>query len=850
MDFSTNSIAEASVQKFLHIPYDQRWDYLKPVIVRMYMEENQRIARLAERMKDEYSFDAQAHQYRYHFKKWKIKKRITTEEKSAIIDALGKRRRQEGISTSDAILDQGDFKKVLDKKQLKRHIDQDIRQYESLTITPGLFLRYPLPYAALVRSLGFQTQHPSPSNTGPATPEYLTVSSPPMALSPSASQNAMSPTMQLVQRKLLHDRARLFVEGREQDLIAQMTVDERELTSTWLHDFWIYSFMTAKYWGRGPKTWTMDLVHFKSLPRQLIMSTPVRQIEQGHPLESPLSVGSKSLVSPTQLCRWAIHCSVPEYEHIPSPPLSEPEERYDIDDESTWAEWPADDSSRSLASTIAQGLQQNAFTSVQSEDLPFAPDIITKAVEKSQDEMQADALGFAIMARNLDVVLDIVDSCSTSGSISEIFPFHLAAQYLDGAKSCCLIMNTLVNYLDGKNSVGLNYTDDSGHTVLDTLFVTILRSHSTAQPHMLSSAFTAKSRYSEPKVDPCGRWDADSPCIRQLLASGESTIPRDWKHMFCHTSVQAICHCISMIYMSFWRANIDTQSGLFVRRCSHCGLELKVGPLHALVLTAFLLANDGMPGENLFGMISCLVCLLTLRANPSATAEVSIPALLEEDSVEGCQHSRMDAAQLASRISRNVLNSWQPEVKLGWKTLVAVLEYSVITRRDTIAPFEDGSSVSNQLFADFSDMDSDNDMSYDDEEPRACQHRMHETEEQFGMKLVHCGNGQLGQVWAAIQAELLTYRRVNDGDSWLSPRFEMNVLLEGLEGDDIQKFNRLSAAAKDAANSRLKPYSRCGLFDAEHPACARREEACTSYYANLDDWERSAFIEKLSSFYD
>lgn len=60
MDFSAIPDAEGSVEKFLHIPYNQRWEYLKPTMVRIYMEENSRFASLAKRMKDVYSFDAQS----------------------------------------------------------------------------------------------------------------------------------------------------------------------------------------------------------------------------------------------------------------------------------------------------------------------------------------------------------------------------------------------------------------------------------------------------------------------------------------------------------------------------------------------------------------------------------------------------------------------------------------------------------------------------------------------------------------------------------------------------------------------------------------------------------------------
>lgn len=59
MDQPTNLEGEGSAEKFLHIPYDQRWELLKLTIVRIYMEENNKLVQLARRMKDEYSFDAQ-----------------------------------------------------------------------------------------------------------------------------------------------------------------------------------------------------------------------------------------------------------------------------------------------------------------------------------------------------------------------------------------------------------------------------------------------------------------------------------------------------------------------------------------------------------------------------------------------------------------------------------------------------------------------------------------------------------------------------------------------------------------------------------------------------------------------
>ncbi|KAI4861148.1 hypothetical protein F4820DRAFT_461178 [Hypoxylon rubiginosum] len=833
MDFSAIPDAEGSVEKFLHIPYNQRWEYLKPTMVRIYMEENSRFASLAKRMKDVYSFDAHVHQYRHRFNKWDVKKRITTEEKGAVISALGKRRLREGVSTSDATLNQGGFEKAVDKKQLKRYIDESIRKSEPLTWSPGLFLHHHLPYAAFLGS--HVSQHPSPSGAGPATPQYLTINSPQGNGSPSASQNGGTPTMQLIQKKILLDRAKLLIEGRAQELMAQMTSDERKSTITWLHDFWMYSFMTTKYWGRGPKTWTLSLINFKSFAGNPVPSTPGQPIEQRQASESLSPSGNNArFSSPTQLCRWTIHyLNEVNYEHIPSPqPVAqeESEEQFDIDDESTWSPWPKSDPSPSLSSTITQGLRENIFSAVQSETLPIAADSVMNTIKKSAEELQTETFGFAIMSRNVDVLDDMLGSYLCKGvpkAFSTISPFHLAAQYLDGGTSCCLVMDTLTNKLHNRNSIGLNYVNDSGHTVLDTLFVTILRSHSTVPPHILGDAFTDQSRYPGQEVDPCGRWDADSPCIRQRYASGNQTIPREWKHMFCHTSVQAVCHCLSSIFLVPQRPDVDTRSGLFSRRCHSCGLKMSVGPLHALILTAFYLANYGCPGETLFGMVSCLVCLLVHNADPCSTSEVSVPAMFGLDTADDeCQHSQVNAAELALRVPPEMVSSWTSEAKQGWNALVAVLEHDIATRR------------SKRMTRDTLDIGPVDAQYSEADDTENCGHFVH----RLGKELVYCGNQQLGRLWAIIQAELLTYRRLSEQDPWLSTRLDMADIVNGPRECDDAYFNELVSSDEDIEGYGLKSHSRCGLFDAMDPGCARIEEACESFYANLDEWKRTTLV--------
>lgn len=159
-------------ENHLDVPYEQRWEHLKPTIVEIYLEERASLAQLAKQMADNFSFKAEyvsscfrvpahqpshtpppptfiivsrvscdqsrIHQYRYHLRKWKVKRRITTVEKEEVITVLGKRRRQHGIGTSNVQLEQGDWLKPVDKKQLKRYINDSIRTERPLSVRPGL----------------------------------------------------------------------------------------------------------------------------------------------------------------------------------------------------------------------------------------------------------------------------------------------------------------------------------------------------------------------------------------------------------------------------------------------------------------------------------------------------------------------------------------------------------------------------------------------------------------------------------------------------------------------------------------------------------------------------------------
>lgn len=677
----------------------------------------------------------------------------------------------------------------------------------------------------------------------------------------------MSPTTQLVHKKVLMDRAQLLLAGRDLDLMKQMSRDERRwaisnhsirpvvciansvrfrATADWLHDFWMFSFVTTKYWGKGPKNWTLPLINFKTLAG-VVDGSPEnhrsRSLEHG-PTQSP-SMATGVIEPPTQLCNWSIHLTEINYEPIksqPSIPANNNGDQFDVEDESTWREWN-DQHGRDLTSTITQGLQDNVFTTHQAEDVPIAIDLIVNTVSGSMKDAKVEAIGFAIMTRNHDALIDLLEERDFNReALRTISPFHLAARFLDGSKACCGVMWDLVSYLSNQNSIGINYTDDSGMTVLDALFMTILRSHTSVSPPNLGTKFfTPGSNFEGVDVDICGRWDADSPCVRALHAAGETSIPKDWKHIFCHTSAQAVCHSLTAIFMELWAPDINTRSGLFQRRCRSCGLELKLGPLHSFVVVCFHLASASRPGETLFGMLACLVCLLTLRADPSLSAEISLPTILELGETEECQHQPFNAAELASAVPSAIVNTWTPEVKLGWEAIKDVLIHSVRRAQTEVfntTEFSFNNSTSSGVVYDHNE-NSEGGYSSDSDD-QSCPHGIHEMEGSVGRELVKCGDIHLGIIWAAIQVELLTYRRLQDGDPWLSSKFDLQDVAEGLRASDDSILMRL---VKNHGDDAFEGFSHCGLFlDVLNEGCARREEACASYFANLDDWKRTTFI--------
>ena len=627
--------------------------------------------------------------------------------------------------------------------------------------------------------------------------------------------------------------------------------------STWMYQFWLFSFKTAKHWGRGPRNWTADILGFQDYHQRTTISisspntpgagvgTPASQFTPRTDEMANNSAESDAR-EPSSLCRWSIHCKQIYFEELPTSPRSSPED-LNLHDEASWPEWSASRPSITLTEKLCDNLQSNDFSSIEQNKLPIAVDLVAAAARHSPDELAIEAVGFTIMGRNAELLETRLMKRDVDLDSSGLYPFHLAISYLDGAKTCCVILDTLLRYRP--LSLRKLYLNDLGHTILDQLMIAILKGHTSCSPSVVDNHFKKDKRFAGEEVDICGRWDADSNCIRTLMAKGTAGIPFKWKHMFCHTSVQTICHCIGIIFGPDWGPNINAPSGLFVRHCSSCGLKMELLPLHTLVFVGLHLSQSGCKDENLFGILACLLCMLSNGANPLMKAAISLQALLSDDGGSECNHEELNPAEFAQRLFTSWPSMVTDELEIGWQVVCQVLkrsqsEWNADGSRRRTAPkdgdYDDDSESSSESGQDAMSIDSEasinsseNEMSTNEEgesgEKHNCIRCECEIRHFFGR------SKGLASLWASIQTELLTYRRLEEGDRWISQNFDMKALNESLT-----RGSKLDIAL--VRNKMMKPYCSGGEFPDACLACPVPEDVAAYYFSNLEDWNRSTFV--------
>ena len=220
-----------------------------------------------------------------------------------------------------------------------------------------------------------------------------------------------------------------------------------------------------------------------------------------------------------------------------------------------------------------------------------------------------------------------------------------------------------------------------------------------------------------------------------------------------HTSVQAICHCIGTLGSL---SLLHSPSGLYLKYCPGCGEKLQFQPLHTLVLTAFHLANSGCDDEDLFGMLACLLSLLSNGVEPSVTATISLAAILATNESDYCDHEALTPAELAERIPGELMRKWTTSSYVGWQVFCRVLR------------------IAEQTSLEIADLGEEELQEYLEHG-----HGLGIQCDDFCVDLLYSfQNKYMGHIWAAVQAELLTYRRLDDHDPWNSEDFDMVTLLD------------------------------------------------------------------------
>ncbi|RGP70048.1 hypothetical protein FSPOR_4340 [Fusarium sporotrichioides] len=749
---------ESDDHKYLRASHKDRWEHLKPVIIKLYTgnygknNKPPTIAQVTHFMKKYYSFHAAANEYPHRFRAWGVSdRRLTKAMVDEIITALG-RRPATGLSTSKVTLKRGAKEEKLDVKRVKRHLEGDTSSSRPEIIPSGwcvhhTFIFYPVTHInqAIVLEL----------------------------------------TICCVCIRITQEPRRRFP--------IRDTAGNTKLSKN--------HFLAAKSWGPPP---SIVNVHTPS------GFTPSAFLElPSSPLLANTTCNVDIVSPPTKLCRWSIHAKHILYEPLPNEPP---------DSNSTFV---------SFTDCLHQSIATGDFTELRNDNLPLSHDAVLHSLTENPIALEVDSWKLAIMAGNTDLLHDLSYSNGRRKQVPEevksMYPYHLAASFLDGGGPCCTVFQSLSAALPG-SCLLQNNINDLGHTILDSLFVSILRSHTSVQPEIVSDGFRALSRFPGEEKDICGRWDADSPEVRELFAEGYARIPTRWKHPFCHSAVQAVCHCAMLIFGDLTAADINCLSGLFIRRCTECGVELRLGPIHTLVATAFFLGQSGMAGETLFGPLAILVCLINMGVDVRMSVNMSLEEIIRTSETGQCNHKPMTAFEMMQSVPVSVIQSWTNSCQAGWDCLLLTLRFA---ETHTLYMEQVGQHrYDSPFFEDGSDEDS--------------QFNECELWETFhNSSKFKCANETIGILWATIQAEISTYRQLRINDPWISDNFQMLALQAWLQGD-TEDFN--TPLVNDA---KMQVHSRCGWFLGNHgepSENATASDVCKEWFANLNDYERTTFV--------
>jgi hypothetical protein len=243
-------------------------------------------------------------------------------------------------------------------------------------------------------------------------------------------------------------------------------------------------------------------------------------------------------------------------------------------------------------------------------------------------------------------------------------------------------------------------------------------------------------------------------------------------------------------------------------------------------MTVYHLATQGTKDEDLFGILACALCLISRGFDPSKTADISVTALLDIDAPPGCNHEKLTAAGLAGKIlAQGIVKLWSAKLQSGWNVL-----FGVLYRCEKAHGKLDDDERRESNAADYRDNSSKMTDSSPDQQDVNCYI------DDFEPALYFQRQKDLSTLWASVQAELLSYRRLDNDHDWLSKDFSMDAIQEQLnQNEDL--------AVGYSRRNLLRAHCVChGDFgDFNDVDLVPLSRAIDPDLANLDIWGRATY---------
>jgi hypothetical protein len=238
-----------------------------------------------------------------------------------------------------------------------------------------------------------------------------------------------------------------------------------------------------------------------------------------------------------------------------------------------------------------------------------------------------------------------------------------------------------------------------------------------------------------------------------------------------------------------------------------------------------------MDGETLFGAISVMTCLLALGANVNLKVNISAEELLGNSDEGQCLHNPLSALELMQAVPNNVVKGWTEDCQIGWACLEEILSLAEYQVLESHGGHRASSSQAGEFEA------SDGDASSRSSPHYATCGIIVDIHDEW-LKLP-CIEPRIGKIWALAQTEFLTYRRLREGDPWISGNFSMQAVRAWLQRDTEDLTMPLME------HNMVKTHSSCGWFDLSSTSlvCPNASEVSRTHFMNMDVYERASFIE-------